>query len=418
MLESVVSPLLTAAVLQLSSPNSPARQADEARTEAARAEDLAFIRRELPAHHGDPWHHVTRQRFEAEIDALAGRAAQLSAHAFALELARIVALIGDGHTELQLFGEGSAFQRLPLVLYRFGDELRVIAATAENRDLLGAAVTHLGSFEAADALTRIEPYLARDNPTEFLHQAPTTLASPQVLHALGASEDADRVELTFALDGAEVRREFAGLEAPTAFTPLNAVRRAPRPFTALRPGETCGFSLDTEHGLGFFRLDASSDQAGRPTLAATVEEFFRAVDEAEIARVVIDVRMNSGGSNERNAPLVEAVFRRQRLTERGGLFVLVGRRTFSAGVALVAELVRVAQPILVGEPSRGDPRITVNREQLRLPRSGYWLDYSERYERSEYPDPELRIEIAAPPTFADFERGVDSAWEAVLAFED
>lgn len=381
-------------------------------------EDLRFVREELPRQHGDPWRSVSRERFEAELDALTARVPELADHQVAFELARVVALLGDGHTELQLFGGPRGFEYLPVVLYRFGDELRVVAATPEHRELIGSEVTHLGRLTALEALARVEPYLARDNPIEFLHQAPNTLASPQVLHALGACDDPHVSELSFVIAGeiaGEARRvALAGSTDRVAMVPLRQALGSPAARTATRPGTLYWFDFDEELGIAYFQLLNSLDQPGRAPLAQVMGEFLQAIDETRPRAVVIDVRLNNGGNDHLNTPLVEGIAARARLQEEGALYVLVGRRTFSAGVSLVRSLERVAHPILVGEPSRGNPRVQVNREDLVLPSSGLTLSYSQLHETREYPHAELQIELEAPPDFAALCAGVDPAWDAVV----
>lgn len=146
-------------------------------------------------------------------------------------------MIGNGHTELQLFSGPHALSRLPVRFFRFSDTLRVLVASGEYRDLLGARVVRFGAMPAEDALRRIEPYLARDNPMEFMHQAPTTRASPAVLHALGATLQPDRGEITFALEnGDEVRRTLPGVPALICLS--RACAACPAPGRRSTPAES------------------------------------------------------------------------------------------------------------------------------------------------------------------------------------
>lgn len=387
----------------------------QATTSVSWRTDAAFLVRELPRLHAAPWQHTTQATFDSAAAVLLRHDDALPLHRAALEMARLVALIGNGHTELQLFSGPNAVSRLPVRLYRFGDTLRVLVASAEYRDLLGARVVRFGAMPVVDALRRIEPYLARDNPMEFMHQAPTTLASPEVLHALGATPRSDSAEVTFALEeGGEVRRVLPGVSA--LLMPESRLRGVPRPWSAANPQRWQWWTMRSVEGLGYLRIDASANIDGQPTVAAVVEEFFHAVDSVRPPVIVIDVRDNTGGNNYRNQPLVEAIRARPLYAKRGALFVITGRATFSAGTQLVRDLLRVADPIIVGERSRGDPRQTGNKETFQLPTSGFEVDYSEQLEvQDNGPSPYLPLDIVAPPTFAAMIAGRDPAVEAITA---
>lgn len=331
-----------------------------------------------------------------------------------MEMARIVALFGNGHTELQLFSGPNAFSRLPIRLYRFEDTLRVLVADGGYRDLLGARVVRFGHMPAADALRAIEPYLARDNAMEFMHQAPTTLASPEVLHALGATAWKDNAAIAFALeDGREVTRVLPAVRRLTA--PVSRLAGLPRSWTAADPRRTYWFQVREDLGLAYLRIDASANVDGEPPIATVIGDFFRAVDSTRPPVLVVDIRNNTGGNNYRNVPLIEGIRARPAYHTHGSLYVITGRATFSAGTQLGHGLLQVANPVFVGERSRGDPRHSGNRESFTLPFSGFLVDYSEQHEVvGQGESPYLPLALQAPPTFEAMIQGRDPAMDAIV----
>src|SRR4051794_31013543 len=64
--------------------------------------DLDFLQRELPKTHPNAFHAVSRETWEAAIAKLRQRAPSMPPAAVAVEISRIVAMIGDGHTRLTL----------------------------------------------------------------------------------------------------------------------------------------------------------------------------------------------------------------------------------------------------------------------------------------------------------------------------
>lgn len=67
------------------------------RPDAWRA-DLATLVERLEARHPDPYHTVSEAGFESRMEELASRVPRLEDHQIVVKLARIMALVGDGHT--------------------------------------------------------------------------------------------------------------------------------------------------------------------------------------------------------------------------------------------------------------------------------------------------------------------------------
>src|SRR5829696_8045747 len=100
-------------------------------------EDLDFLANELPKRHVHLFHTMTQAQFEQAMQALRERIPALARHQVIVELARMVALIGDGHSRLDLAdGPQVAFRRYPLRLYLYSDGMFVLAA--EDAQAVGA----------------------------------------------------------------------------------------------------------------------------------------------------------------------------------------------------------------------------------------------------------------------------------------
>src|SRR5262245_37322695 len=109
--------------------------------------DLDFLQRELPNTHPNAFHAVSREAWEATIAKLRDRASSMPPAAVAVEISRIVAMIGDGHTRLTLPVDPNAgffaghtptpmpsdpalhFHQFPVRFFWYDDGLYVRAAT-------------------------------------------------------------------------------------------------------------------------------------------------------------------------------------------------------------------------------------------------------------------------------------------------
>ena len=72
---------------------------------------------------------------------------------------------------------------------------------------------------------------------------------------------------------------------------------------------------------------------------------------ANIQDLVLDLRYNNGGDNTLNRAIVRRIIQSPSIDRHGRLYVLIGRKTFSAAVNLVSDLEQMTNAIFVGEPT-------------------------------------------------------------------
>src|SRR5215216_2699429 len=85
--------------LLLCAASSFAQSVDKAEAEKWR-EDLRHMAREMEARHKNLFHTTTRDQFEGAVRKLNERIPALARHQIIVELARIAASVGDGHTNV------------------------------------------------------------------------------------------------------------------------------------------------------------------------------------------------------------------------------------------------------------------------------------------------------------------------------
>ena len=131
-------------------------------------EDLRYLACELPGRHVNAFHTVSRETFDAEVARLDAAIPRLNGDEVLVGFTRVVALIGDGHTHLDLPPNSL---RYPVEMQWFGDELRVIAAQAPYHSAVGARVLAIGSIPIDDVMqraTQLVPRGENDGRTRFI----------------------------------------------------------------------------------------------------------------------------------------------------------------------------------------------------------------------------------------------------------
>jgi hypothetical protein len=131
---------------------------------------------------------------------------------------------------------------------------------------------------------------------------------------------------------------------------------------------------------------------------------------------VIDIRENTGGNGDLNRSPVQQILRRPALDRRDRLFVIIGRRTFSAAQNMATYFERFTNAIFVGEPTGSSPNFVGEEVPITLPYSKVMANVSHLFWQSSWPQDQriwLAPEIYLPPTFAAFRAGRDPALEAL-----
>jgi tetratricopeptide (TPR) repeat protein len=152
----------------------------------------------------------------------------------------------------------------------------------------------------------------------------------------------------------------------------------------------------------------------------TIEDLadsLRAIADARpLDKVALDLRNNSGGNHGLIEPLVDLFGSHPKIDERGTLYVLLSRKTFSAAGTLAMELERRSKAFFVGEPGSFAPNMWGDTVPVLLPHSKLVGNVSYRYWQTGLPD-DPRTRLATDITDAYVERRSGSE-ELALVWKD
>jgi hypothetical protein len=376
--------------------------------------DLDVLQHELPKLHPNAFHAISREQFDRSIATLRVAAPTLPPHVVVAEIARIVASIGDGHTRLTppvdpnadfFLGHTSTklpddpalrFHHLPARFYLYADGLFI--TQAENGALIGKRVLRIGDKTADEAIAALAPFAAADNESGRRLAIGELLAMPEMLHAAGITARAERVPLQ--VDGASVTLD------PVPFG-------APVPWLQKRETRKFFFTYD-ETSRAVIAVINEIGNEEKETLAAFIGRVMKFMEARGADALVLDLRGNPGGNGYFNKFLIHALIRNPKFERPGHLFVLMGRRTFSAATFLLLDLEHHTTALFAGETSGGSPNGWGDSRKITLPSSGLTVRASTLYwQKSDPRDTRDAVapDIIAPPTSTH----PDAAREAVLA---
>jgi tetratricopeptide (TPR) repeat protein len=395
-------------------------------------EDLRFMASEAERRHKNLFHTVTRAEFAAAVRRLDERIPRLARHQIIVELARIMASVGDGHTNVAPTRDPRiGFRTLPARLYLFRDGLFVRAARKDHADLVGARVLKVGSAPADEAIRRAGEIIGQDNEMGVKFFAPHLLAIPEVLHALGITEDLEAARFTVERAGRQ-REVVLKPAGPADLLPPDTdttwIRKegwvdmrdgatAPTPLWLRDPDNKFWFEYLKDSRTVYAQLNQVNNKADE-TLADFSKKLFAFVEANPVDRLVLDLRLNRGGNGMLRRPLVVGLIK-SKVDAPGRLFVLMGRGTWSAAQFLLNDLESYTNAIFVGEPSASKGNAFGDSRRITLPHSGvtarvsvyWWQDWSP-WDTRRWTAPHVTAEM----TSSDYRANVDPALRAALSY--
>ncbi len=398
--------------------------------------DVRFTSREIKRRAFSPFGTLSEPGFDATIETIVDRVPLLSDHQVILELARLLRALNDGHARIRPPDDRADLQRaLPLSLFLFEEGLFVIAATPDHEDLLGAQILQVGDHDIDHVLDAFDPLITRDNDNAQWFKAglPDWLIQTSTLHALGLINDPGQVPLTVrALDGearsivlapdpewpaCKTRRE---LPFPTGWATLHESLESPVPHSLRNVDLPFWFDYLREEHLVYVQFNSVRDTATE-TIDAFGQRLYTFVDANPVDRLVLDMRWNGGGNTLQEWPFLRQIIANRTTNQRGSLFVIIGRGTFSAAQNGINFLDTHSNATFVGEPTGSSPAFIGETHPFTLPHSGVMMNISDLHWVGTWPGDTRKWippTIYTPPTFAAYRENLDPALDAIRALNE
>jgi tetratricopeptide (TPR) repeat protein len=388
--------------------------------------DLDHLVRRMEKVHFSLYARISREKLHAAVDDLKSRISSLKDEEMAVGIQGILALVGDGHTtmvwESRHRGHSST-PRYPIDLYHYKEGLYVQGAAQPLSDLVGAQVLRIGNASADAALAAAGPLCSRDNAMGVRAQAPMYLIMPAVLSYLKLAEDMTHVTLVVKKTNGEetaveLKPEVISQADTKKFVRANAHAKGPEPISFKKNDDPFWFEYIPEKKLVYFQYNQVSNKPGE-TLERFCGKMFAFINEKPVENLIIDMRNNSGGNNFLNRPLVHGLIRCDKVNQPGHLFVLTGRRTFSAAMNGSVDIERNTNAIFVGEPTGSSPNFVGETNILILPCSGLRVSCSSLYWQSSTATDRrtwIAPSLLAEPSIAAFGENRDPGLEAIFAY--
>jgi tetratricopeptide (TPR) repeat protein len=393
--------------------------------------DLRFLQQTVHKDYSFLFKNITAKDFDVEVDRLHNAIPTLKEHEVLAGFARIVASFKYGHTDIGWRESPVKYHVAPVNFYWFSDGVHVEGADKKYEGVIGAKLIRIEGIPVEQALAGIKPLVPAENDQYFKAYGMDHITIPEALHAQKISKELKQsVTYTFEKDGKTFEQTIAAVDA----------FRFPRQYGFVKPGnewmsvrnqETTPNYLKNLDKIYYYeylpqsktlyvrhsQIQDEKDEA----IPAFYKKVFEFIDKNDVEKLVLDVRLNGGGNNYKNKPIVTGIIESKKINKPGKFFVIIGRRTFSACQNLVNELSNFTNAVFVGEPTSENINFYGDNRRIELPKTklpvflsfAWWQD-KPQWENAPWLAPQLAVEMS----FDEYKTNKDPVLDACLNFSD
>lgn len=375
-------------------------------------DDVRQLKEKLPELHVAPYWKTSESDFQDAGTKLEADAAHLSEQEIVRRMTELVRSIGDSHTLIT--PPLDQLHTLPVQFYIFADGVRVITASEEFRHAIGAKVVSLDEVPIANVLTRLSGILPYDNESSLMHLQGRHLAITETLQIADAWPQQGAGRISLSKDDENFSISCEAVDMKVART-IKWIPGAPIALYAQKPQLSCWNDWLPDSKTVYFKYNRCSDKEAFEKLVGQTERFIQTHD---VERFVVDLRDNTGGDSRIFEPLLHYLANNEKLNERGRLFVVIGRATYSSAVLNALQLKEKTNAVFVGEPTGGKPNHFGELKSFTLKNSKLMVFYSTkhfqspRYRGMSSLVPDLRTKL----TYELWSQGIDPAMKAIESF--
>lgn len=381
-----------------------------------------------------------RQEFIERMNRVSAGIAEMDDAEILIALSQAVALSGNAHTRLYLLRRKTVLDRLPIRLWWFENELRIVRASEQYADHLGCRVDRIAGMDAGTAReTAATAFAGNRSWTDY--KSVYFLTSADALIGLGIADEAGPVAFelsgcagagTIAFPRQPATRSEEVIEAWQDLSPLSEPepgwlqvlgQQAAPPAYLGRPDENYWYRRFASSDLLYVQINRA-EAMNSESIGDFSERLLADMARNRPAALVLDLRFNTGGDGSLFEDMMAALEEESRGLDR---FIITGRATFSAGLTIAARWQEAGNITIVGEPVGDSLDYWAEGGNIILPNSrvsAHFANGAHSYSPAPCPDEtycfdlnidDLQPDLPIAMTWEQYVAGRDPALEAIIA---
>ena len=351
--------------------------------------DIEYLKDTLSQKHINIFSKTSEYEFNKQLDALLSKLPELTDLQVAVKIQQIHAKMGDSHTNAGWVKFINADKNIGIGTYWFKDGLYIISTNQRDSILLGKKIIRIGGLNIEELVDSLKTMFTDENEALTKSLVPLHLIYGQLLNNFGCvAKEEGFIEFEVANETNRVFQHQVklGHKDSTLFSNISS--------SPLLYGSNNWFveEYDEKNEIYFVQYNRCDSKElamefsqpqdiidKKPSFSEFEQKVFKTISEKPIKKFVFDMRYNGGGSAPQGTKFIEELSKIKEINQKGKLFVLVGRKTFSSAVINTLNFQEKTKAILVGEETGGKASHFGETRSFRLPSSGLKITYSTKY---------------------------------------
>lgn len=412
----------------------PGQNADPSRVSGWQ-NDIDMLVSRVGSFHPMPWARITSEEFTARADEIKQHIDTWNDDELTVELMKLVALVGDGHTRILLDNRESFNKWFPLRLEKFSDGLFATAVTKDKEEILRGKVIRMGEYDSEEVCKLVGELISTDSPDLVTRTLTDYLSNAILLRQAGIISSVDKLPLEIRCENEQtIKTDLNSSEWQLSFNWAYNKKAIPSDTEAISvlddttialPLGLKGFMESAEpfwykylpdDSLIYFQVNQVFDSNNETLLDYTIKVLdFYDSHLPLITKFIIDLRFNEGGNGDMVPSLVEQFSKRNNTLDKGKLIILTGNNTFSAASIFIGQMKKTTNAITAGEIA-GPLNFSSDPVLFTLPNNKILVNISRLYSQDGHPMDKrgcYRPDYYIPVRATDYFQHHDPAMDAV-----
>ena len=384
-------------------------------------EDLHYLANQMAEKHADLYALVPEEKLAETVKEIEERIPEMTDSDIQMAFFKLAALPNDGHTFPFIMIPAYDLHSFPFKVFLFSEGLYIVDAGRGYKDLIGARILKIGSTSIEDIFNKLPLLLSAENMSSYKERFTYMVMMPEWLRYYKVIQGIDKADFTLIKrNGEQISQTIQSIKFYPHFLWSNLFpvdNDAPPVYTNYRKDYYLYKFLEDSSTL-YIQFNQCDNQSDRETIDQFTTRLEHSVKANDPEKCIIDLRNNDGGSQVWGG-LLSFLKDHDKFNHPGGLFVLIGRRTFSSAVIFTTQLQLQTSAILIGEPTGQGPVFYSGPNIIELPNSRLPFAVSRRLTLAGLPfDKRHAIEPDIPVDYSvsDFLEGRDPVLEAAISY--
>ncbi len=386
-------------------------------------EDLSYLSSQMSTIHPDIYSMISKRSLDSLENKINERIPNSDDSDILMDLFQFTAAPNDAHTFPFIFFPCFDLHNFPIQIYGFPDGWYVVEAGRGYKELIGSKIVKVESQDIDDIFEKYPVFLGVENEQSRKERFTYMVVIPEWLKYHKIVDDVNKVDFTLEnLDGIQYTKTLPSYKYFPLFIWSSIVEiENDKPYVYTNPRKDWyQFTPINSDKVLYIEYHQCDNQPGKETVAEFAQNLEEHLETIDYERYIIDLRSNDGGNNNVNRELMRVIRDSEKINQLGKLYVLIGRRTFSAAVMFANQLQMQTDAIFVGEATSQGPIFYGQPFLIELPNSKLIIGISSNHTIGGLPfdnRTSIKPDIKIGYTIEDFLNKQDPVMEKALNFK-